>query len=99
MNGSKLKILFCLALSLTFLLAPFALDFTPTGNAYALSGGGGAGSNHPAPKAAIQRAGNGYTMSDRETVQPIAVPEPATLLLFGLGIGGLAIVRRKKFLK
>jgi hypothetical protein len=99
MKGYKLKILICLALSLAFLLAPFALDFTPTGNAYALAGGGGAGSNHPAPKATIQRAANGYTMSDEETGPPISVPEPGTLLLLGLGVAGLAIFRRKKFMK
>ena len=99
MKGSKLKILLCLALSLTFLLAPFALDITPTGKAYALSAGGGVGSNYPAPKATIHRAGNGYTMSDEETDQPVPVPEPGTFLLLGLGISGLAIFRRKKFFK
>jgi len=29
-------------------------------------------------------------------VRPTAVPEPSTLALFGLGIAGLAIVRRRR---
>ena len=35
MDYSKLKIFFCVALCLAMLLAPFALDMTPDGKAYA----------------------------------------------------------------
>ena len=82
---SKFKTLFCIAVGLTLLFAPLALEISPDGNAYAgiLSGGGGGNGG----------SGGGTTISDTEA--PTAnTPEPATLLLFGAGVAGLVAYRK-----
>ena len=107
----KLKFLLCVALSLSFLVVPFALEFTPSGKAYALGGGGGRGSDNSAPLLAdgfqTQRIQTAYTLLPQECTpgancpntseNQIAhkVPNPATFLLVGLGLGGIAIFRKK----
>ena len=81
---SKFKILFFAALGIALLFAPFALEISPDGNAYAgilFGGGGGNGGS------------GGTTVSD--TAAPTAnTPEPATLLLFGAGVAGLVAYRK-----
>jgi len=92
---SKLKILFCLTVCLTILFAPFLLEISPDGKAYALGFlGGSGGNNHNSSPTGItisepaQEPGPGAT-----PVSP--TPEPATLILFGAGALGLAAYRKK----
>jgi len=88
MKSSKLKILFCIAVGLIVLVAPFSPDILPGGKTYALglfgdggSGGGGDGSG----------SGSGSGGSG-----PIAAaPEPTTLLLVGAGAAGIVALRKK----
>ena len=94
----KLKTLVFVALSLTFLVAPFALDFTPTGKAYALGGGGGSGSGGNEPTATQQMVTD-YKVQDVGNKAPHPTPEPGTIALFGVGLIGVAIYARKKFKK
>ena len=100
MDYSKLKSIFCVAVSLTMLVAPFALDIAPGGKTYAMgSHSGENGGSHAikiSPKKTkwakykIQKAAEN---SGPQAVHP--VPEPATMLLVSCGLAGLAIFRRK----
>ena len=72
---TKLRFLLCVAVSLTFLVAPFALDFTPAGKAYALSGGGGGG-NDGAQPTATQQMDTGYKVTELDEPAQNPVPEP-----------------------
>ena len=87
MRLAKFKILFCVAAAITLLFAPFVLEISQDGNAYAgvLFGGGGGDGGSSSP--------SGTTVSGTEP-GTAHTPEPATLLLFGAGAAGLVVYRK-----
>ena len=93
MVSFKLKVLFCVAIGFMFLFAPCMLSIHPDGTTFAMGGGGG-GSNSGGE---AKRTTGGYSVVD-ETPGPTPVPEPATWLLVGSGVAGLAgfVALRKK---
>jgi hypothetical protein len=92
MTYSKLKILFYLTISLMLLFAPFLLDISPDGKAYAFSSRSHNKSSNTGDKDTF-----GYTpVNDGPTDNtPVRVPEPTTWLLIGGGLIGIAALRRK----
>ena len=94
MRYSKLKILFCLTVSLIFLFAPILLGVSPDGKVYAMG-------------SVFKKAGEdgfdskGYTFGghhdygDRNDCKPHPLPEPATWLLFGAAAAASAVFIRK----
>ena len=92
---SKLKVLFCLTVCLTILFAPFFLEISQDGKAYAFSSRSG---NNPSNIGGGSPTTMGYAI-EKENPTPVhATPEPATLLLVGAGAAGL-LAFRKKFKK
>ncbi|NOQ19276.1 MAG: PEP-CTERM sorting domain-containing protein [Desulfobacterales bacterium] len=90
MTYSKLKILFYLTISLMLLFAPFLLDISPDGKAYAFSSRSHNKSSNTGDKDTF-----GYTPVNDEPTAPAPVPEPATWLLVGAGAAGVAVLRKK----
>lgn len=77
------------AVCLTFLLAPFALDFAGKGMVYAMGRGGGKEGSTPA--VSTQRVQTNYKIKEDDVVNdriPTPVPEPGTIILAAAGLGG-----------
>jgi hypothetical protein len=100
MSHLKLKIFLSITVCLIFLFAPFFLDISPDGKAYAFSSkkgnkrigvashsGGGDEDNTFGYKIVKDRTDN--------STAPAPVPEPATWLLVGAGAAGLAAYKKK----
>ena len=90
MTHSKLKMLFCLAVGLTVLFAPFSLEILQDGKTYAFSS-----RSHNKDSNTKDKAMFGYTPVNDEPTAPAPVPEPATMLLVGAGALSLAAFKKK----
>jgi hypothetical protein len=96
MTHSKLKMLFCLAVSLTVLFAPILLEIPQDGKTYAFTSRSHNKDSNRGDKATFGfTPANDDTNNDNPAPAPAPVPEPATMLLVGAGALGLAAFRKK----
>ncbi len=82
------------------LSAPFALDIAPGGKTYAMGShsGKGSGSQEGSGSPGKTKWAGYQTLHGENNNGPLAVhpvPEPATMLLVGGGLAGLAVLRKK----
>jgi hypothetical protein len=87
MKTSRSRFLFCLAICFAVLLTPFLLGISLDGKAHAMGFLGDSGGND-------NNSSTGTNLA--EPAPPVShAPEPTTMLLFGAGAVGLAVVRKK----
>jgi len=95
MTHSKLKILFCLAVGITLLFAPFSLEIFPGGETYAMGKWFSKDRSNSGSGRHVRVASSEQNPDSPATGTPVRVPEPATILLLGAGALGLAALRKK----
>jgi hypothetical protein len=97
MTKLKLKTFLCLALILTVFFAPFALYILPDSTTHAFTRRSSNNGLFSGPTNEDGKIGEFVILQNNQEQGPgqVSVPEPATFLLFGGGVVGLFVLRRK----